>query len=396
MNTLSFSPKAEAQLHFDQMVEYRRHLHKNPEISYKEFETTRFIIQTLEKLNCRIEQPLETGCIAIFEGPNSNGECIALRADIDALQMEEYGEAKTDFLSTKEMAAHCCGHDAHTANLLGAAHIIHKHLDKLPHKVVLVFQPGEEKLPGGGRLLTEEGSLTRHGVQRIYGLHTYPHADPGTVLTRPNECMARPDEFEVTFIGKGGHAAAPHRTVDTIAMASQFVNTLQSVVSRNTDPTEYAVITVGSLHAGHTYNVIPEKAEIKGTIRSFSEQTAKLLSKRAQEVAEGIAQTYGGQALFRYKPGYPAVMNDPETTEHFFDLAKEVLGEQGVALQAKPIMAGEDFAFYQQQFPGTFFFLGSGSEACDARWDWHHPQYNVDEKALLTGAAMMSALAFRG
>lgn len=381
---------------FQQMVDYRRHLHKNPEISYHVFETTAFIISKLETLNCNILRPLETGCLAVFEGAIPSNRVVALRADIDALKMTEYGDAKKAFMSTKENAAHCCGHDIHTANLLGLAFELNECLDKLEGTVVLIFQPGEEKLPGGGKLLMETGRLQELGVQRIYGLHTYPHANPGQILTRVGELMASPDEIEVTFTGVGGHAAAPHRTIDTIVMASAFVSALQTIVSRNVDPTEKAVVTIGSFHGGSAHNVIPEKVELKGTIRSFSRETALLLSSRAKELAEGIAKAYGGTADFRYNPGYPPVLNDETVTDRFFSLVKESIGEENVLNLARPIMAGEDFAFYQQEFPGCFFFLGSGSEKEDARWEWHHPKYNVDEESLKTAVKVMLKLALNG
>jgi amidohydrolase len=381
---------------FQQMVRFRRHLHKNPEISYHEFETTKFIIEQLSTLNCEITTPLETGCLAIFKGAISSDRIIAIRADIDALKMTEYGDAKEAFMSTKENAAHCCGHDIHTANLLGLAFELNECLDELEGTVVLVFQPGEETLPGGGKLLMEEGSLQRLGIQRIYGLHTYPHGNPGQLFSRKGELMASPDEIEVTFTGVGGHAAAPHRTIDTIVMASAFVSALQTIVSRNVDPTEKAVVTIGSFHGGSAHNVIPEKVELKGTIRSFSRETALLLSSRAKELAEGIAKAYGGSAKFTYKPGYPPVLNDETVTDRFFSIAKETIGEENVLDLARPIMAGEDFAFYQQEFPGCFFFLGSGSEKEDARWEWHHPKYNVDEESLKTAVKVMLKLALHG
>jgi amidohydrolase len=381
---------------FQQMVDYRRHLHKNPEISYHEFETTAFIVSELEKLHCEVIRPLETGCLAVFKSTVPSKRVVAIRADIDALRMTEYGDAKKDFMSTRENAAHCCGHDIHTANLLGLAHELNDRLSMLEGTVVLIFQPGEEKLPGGGKLLMEEGSLQRLGIQRIYGLHTYPHANPGHVLTKVGELMASPDEIEIVFTGVGGHAAAPHRTIDTIVMASAYVSALQSIVSRNVDPTEKAVVTIGSFHGGSAHNVIPEKVELKGTIRSFSRETANLLSSRAKELAEGIAKAYGGTAEFTYTQGYPPVINDATVTNQFFTLAKEEMGEDQVQELARPIMAGEDFAFYQQEFPGCFFFLGSGSEKEDARWEWHHPKYNVDEECLKTASKIMLKLALNG
>lgn len=394
MTDLKHTIQEKSKSHFDYMVQTRRYLHKNPEISFKEYDTTDYIIHELKKLGIDAERPLETGCVGIIEGKKSD-RVIALRADIDALAMEEEGDHKKEFLSERPGAAHCCGHDAHMANLLGAANILTEMQDEIDGKVLLIFQPGEETLPGGGRLLSETGYLQNHGVQEIYGLHTNPNYSPGTIALKPGPLMARPDEFEITLTGLGGHAASPHLTIDPIVLMGQVISQFQSIVSRSIDPTEPAVVTIGRVRAGTTYNVIPAKAEMIGTVRTFSEENAYKIRDRMEAIVKGITEGAGGSYQFKFNEGYPAVINDENLTVKVIDQAKSILGDQSTIELNKPIMAGEDFAFYQQHFPGVFFFLGSGSEETGSTWSWHHPNYNVDEKCLLTGSALMASLALR-
>jgi len=383
--------KERAEAIYPWMVDIRRELHRNPEVSYHEHDTTRFVIGKLKELNIPVERPLETGCIGILKGGKPGNRVIALRADIDALAMQEEGEHKKEFLSQRPGCAHCCGHDAHTANLLGAARILSEVRDELEGTVVLIFQPGEEKLPGGGRLLCESGFLQKLGVQKIVGLHTFPAYPPGKVAIRDGALMARPDEFEVELIGKGGHAASPHLTVDPIVMAADVITRFQTVVSRSIDPTESAVLTVGRVEAGTTYNVIPEKASLVGTVRTFSRETAMHVRSRMEQILKGVSEAAGGSYKFQFNEGYPAVINDPELTDRFRKTATNLFGPDVLVEMERPVMAGEDFAFYQQHFPGTFFFLGSGSEETESTWSWHHPRYKVDERCFLTGAPLMAA-----
>lgn len=379
----------------NEMVEIRRHLHRNPELSYQEFKTTDFIIENLEALGIPVDRPLETGCVGVLEGGKGSERVIALRADIDALPMEEIGDHKEEFISQNKGIAHCCGHDAHTANLLGVAHILSDLKDKIEGTVLLIFQPGEEKLPGGGRLLCETGYLQKKKVDVIYGLHTNPYGSPGEIAVRKGPLMARPDEFKIEIFGKGGHAAAPHLAVDPIVMASQVVNHLQAIVSRNVDPTEPAVVTVGKIAGGSAHNIIPEKVELLGTVRTFDKETADLIKNRIEQIIKGVTEASGGNYNFEFDYGYPAVINTDWATDNVIESASELLGEEKIELLDKPIMAGEDFAFYQQEFPGVFFFLGSGSERTGSTYSWHHPKYNVDEDALKTGAGLMALLVFQ-
>lgn len=377
------------------MVEIRRHLHRHPELSYREYETTDYIISVLDELEIPVERPLETGCVGILKGGRESDRVVALRADIDALPIDEEGVHKAAYQSENAGVAHCCGHDGHTANLLGTAHILSELREEIEGTVLLVFQPGEEQLPGGGRLLCETGYLQDKGVDVIYGLHTAPFLEPGQVAYRNGPIMARPDEFVIEIIGKGGHAAYPHNTIDPIYLASQVITMIQSIVSRNIDPNDPAVVTVGKITGGTTYNIIPERVRMIGTVRTFSEENALFIKDRIEQIVKGVTTSAGASYEFDFNYGYPAVINPEPAADGFRETATALLGEKSVIEMEKPIMAGEDFAFYQQHFPGVFFFLGSGSEESGSTYGWHHPRYNIDESCFLTGAALMSGLALR-
>lgn len=376
---------------YPEAVEWRRHLHRFPEISFEEFETTRWLIDKLGQWGYEIHRPCETGCVAVLEGalPVNPGEpeAIALRADIDALPIQEEGEAKTGFLSQNDGVAHCCGHDLHTSNLLAAARLLSQEKNHIRGRVVLVFQAGEENSPGGASLLMKTGLLQKLGVRQIYGLHVHPLLKPGLITVKEGPLMASPNEFTIEITGKGGHAAAPHLAIDPIVIASQVVVQLQAIVSRYINPLQPAVITVGKLHAGTASNIIPETAFLEGTIRTFDTDMAHRIFERIESISEHTAASAGGTAKARFLTGYPAVINHTETTARLMDLA----GSSAIVLD-EPIMAGEDFSFYQQEIPGTFFFLGSGSEETDSCHLWHHPLFNVDEQCLKTGIAVMAGL----
>lgn len=379
---------------YDRAVELRRHFHRYPELSYREFETTRRIIEELEPLGYEIHRPLETGCIAVLRGGVPSERVLALRADIDALPMEEEGEIKEPFRSQHPGVAHCCGHDLHTANLLGTAHILASLRDAIPGTVVLVFQPGEEKPPGGARLLMESGLLQKLGVQAIYGLHSYPYGKVGEVSLIKGPMMARPDEFVLTVVGKGGHAAIPQKAIDPIVISAQIVTILQSIVSRSVNPLEPAVLTIGKISGGTVCNVIPDSVTMLGTIRSFSEELSERISRQIEETARGVAAAAGATIQYELIKGYPAVVNTPWAVDVLEKTVASLSGLQTVPL-AEPIMAGEDFSFYQQEFPGSYLYLGTGSaEAASDTYNWHHPRYNTDERAMLTGMALFAALVF--
>lgn len=384
-----------AEKYYPEMVEIRRHLHRNPELSFQEHQTTEFIIDELVELGISVDRPLETGCVGILEGGKKSDKVVALRADIDALPIQEEGDHKEPFLSEHAGVAHCCGHDSHTANLLGTARILTELKEDIEGTVLLIFQPGEEKLPGGGRMLCETDYLQDKGVDVIYGLHSDPGNKPGTVSLREGPLMARPDEFKIEIFGKGGHAASPHLTVDPIVLAARIVNDLQTIVSRMVNPTEPAVVTVGKITGGTAHNIIPGKVEMIGTVRTFSRQTADAIKEKIEAIVQGVTQSAGASYSFEFDHGYPAVINTEWATNTVIEAAGNLFGKTSVQELDDPIMAGEDFAFYQEHFPGAFFFLGSGSEETGSTYAWHHPQYNVDEACFKTGAALMASLALQ-
>lgn len=392
-NTVLEQISALSRHYFDDMVKLRRYLHQHPEVSFREFETTKLLVSRLKELGYEVHTPLETGCVAVLEGGKKSDRVIALRADIDALAMMEEGQAKSGFMSQNPGAAHCCGHDAHTANLMGAAQILKAFQDKIEGKVVLIFQPGEEKLPGGGRLMCESGLLQKLRVQAIYGLHTYPYEKTGKIGVIKGRAMARPDEFELTVIGKGGHAASPHLAIDPIVVSAQIVSALQTIRSRNINPLEPVVVTVGKIEGGSAHNVIPQKVDMLGTIRTFSRETSQYISRRIEEIAGGIARSAGAEIVFTYTEGYPAVINSGWAVDVIVDAATKLAGKDAVSWMPEPVMGGEDFAFYLEHFEGAFFLLGTGSEEADSMYSWHHPKYNIDERAFLTGAAVMAGIA---
>lgn len=381
---------------YPEMVEIRRYLHRHPELSFQEFETTQFIIDELEQLDIPVDQPQETGCIGVLKGGGNSDSVIALRADIDALPIQEFGDHKKQFLSENEGVAHCCGHDLHTANLLGTAKVLAELKDEIEGTVLFIFQSGEEMLPGGGRLLCETGYLQEKGVDVIYGLHTNPYQPAGEIALREGPLMARADEFEIEITGRGGHAAMPHTAVDPIVLAAEAVSRFQSIVSRAINPAEPAVITVGKIWGGTAHNIIPEKVNLDGTVRTFSDQTAMFIKNRMEQILEGITNPAGAEYRLEYNEGYPAVINIDWAANTIKNSAASLLGEKKVTLLKEPVMAAEDFAFYLQHFPGAFFFLGSGSGQSGAIYPWHHPKYNVDENCLKTGAAVMTSLVFQG
>lgn len=381
-----------AKKYHNETVATRKYLHQYPEVSYKEFETTKFIKTELQKLGIDYESPLETGCVGILKGEKDSDRVVALRADIDALAMDEEGDFKKDFISQNSGVAHCCGHDAHTANLLGAARILSELKGELSGTVLFVFQPGEEKLPGGGRLLCETGFLQSKKVQQIYGLHTSPSYVPGTVVSKAGTLMGRPDEFEIEIFGKGGHAARAHQAIDPIVLASQFISAAQTIVSRNVDPTEPAVVTIGRIEGGTAHNVIPESIKLWGTVRTLSQETAMFIKERLEALLKGITESAGGGYSFLFNEGYPAVVNSIPETENVINATKKLFGSNSFIQLERPVMAGEDFSFYQEIFPGAFFHVGSGSPESESTYSWHHPKYNVDDRFFLTATPLMVSL----
>ncbi|MZQ86425.1 amidohydrolase [Paenibacillus sp. 5J-6] len=363
------------------LVAIRRHLHQYPELSHEEFETTAFIRSTLKAADIRIvsEFKLETGLIAEVGGLHG-GPTLALRADIDALPIQE--ETGLSFASKHGGKMHACGHDFHTAALIGAALLLKEREHELAGSVRLVFQPAEEKAAGANKVI-KTGAL--EGVKAIYGMHNKPDLPVGTIGIRSGPLMAAADGFLVELEGIGSHAAVPEASVDPVVAAAYLVTALQSIVSRSVSPLESAVVSVTRLHTGTAWNIIPEKAILDGTVRTFDNDVRTRVKQRFGDIVTGVAAAFGAQASFRWLQGPPPVHNDAALAEAAAKVAERI----GLEVMApKPSPAGEDFAFYQQQIPGFFAFIGTSGPH-----EWHHPAFDIDERALSVSALFFAELA---
>lgn len=364
------------------LVYYFRELHKNPELSFKEFKTTQSIRRWLEKGGVDIlDFPLKVGVVAEIRG-DLPGPTLALRADIDALPIQE--DTGLCYASQNKGVMHACGHDFHMASILGAAILLKERKDEIRGTVRFIFQPGEEAT-NGAEVSIEAGVL--EDVDAIFGFHNKPDLAVGTIGIKSGALMASVDRFEIEVIGIGGHAGIPHNVIDPIVTASQIVTALQTIVSRNLSPFTNVVISVTRFQAGNTWNVIPERAVLEGTVRTFQEEARALVPELMKRAVEGIAAAHGAKVSFRWFPSLPCVENDPQFTTLLTETAEE-LGYKVV--EAEPIPGGEDFAAYQKIIPGCFLWIGVGGTK-----EWHHPQYNLKEEALIVGADYFAHLALK-
>ncbi|CAG5087628.1 Putative uncharacterized protein yxeP [Thermobacillus xylanilyticus] len=362
------------------LVAIRRELHMHPELSLEEFETTRRIRGWLEEAGLSVQTfGLKTGLVVDIEGA-SPGPTVALRADIDALPVTE--ETGLPFASCEPGKMHACGHDFHTASMIGAALLLHKRRDQLKGRVRMLFQPAEE-IAAGARAMIRAGVL--EGVDAILGMHNKPELPVGTVGIRTGALMASVDRFEIRVTGKGGHGAIPDAAVDPIVAASAIVGALQTIVSRNVSPLESAVISVCRFQSGATWNVIPDCAELEGTVRTFNADVRRRIPEQIRRVAEGVAAGYGASAELIWTEGQHFVNNDPAMAA-LMTRAAEELGL--TVVEARPTTAGEDFSVYQEHVPGCFIWMGtSGTE------EWHHPKFTLNEDALPVSAALFAHAA---
>lgn len=378
---------------FSQIKSIREHIHANPELSFEEFETSQYIQDQLASFGIsNFEVKANTGIVGVIEGEKP-GKTIALRADIDALPIVE--QNKTPYVSKKPGIMHACGHDVHSSCLLGALAIIEKNKANLAGRVKFIFQPGEEKLPGGASLLIKEGVLENPKVDAIVGQHVFPELETGKVGFRPGPYMASCDEIYMTIKGKGGHGAMPHQTVDSVYIAAQIIVSLQNVISRKIDPTVPCVLSFGKVEANGATNVIPSEVKIEGTFRilneGWREKAHDIIEKQAQEIAKAL----GGDVEVNIAKGYPFLHNDEETTIRQKALAQEYLGAENV-IDLPIRMTGEDFAFYSQSVPACFYRLGVRNEEKGIVYGVHHPQFDIDSEALKTGMGLMAYLALNG
>lgn len=370
------------------IVKWRRHIHQHPELSFEEYETVKYVKEKLEDLNFEIDYPVaKTGLTATLKG-ESDGPTVALRADMDALPIQE--ESDIPYKSTNEGVGHMCGHDAHTAILLGVAHLIAENPPKKGN-IKLIFQPAEEGYSGAA-VMAEEGALKSPDVDVIAGLHVHPTVKTGQTSITPGYATACADEFDIKIIGKGGHAAHPHLSIDPIAIASTVVSSIQQVVSRVIDPLENIVITIGKINGGFARNVIAPEVRLEGTVRLLNPNLRPIVKEKMEEYIRGITEGMGGTYEFNYLEGIPSVKNDVSLIPNLEKVVEDILGKDKL-LEVKPSMGGEDFSYYTNEIPGVFFRLGTNG-GDDTSYPNHHPKFNVDEDALPYGAAILSHFAY--
>jgi amidohydrolase len=373
------------------VVADRRHIHMNPELSFKEEQTGVYIQSELRKIGIPYTKDWAGhGVVGIVEGGKSDSAVLALRADIDALPIQE--DNNVEYKSRNPGIMHACGHDVHTSSLLGVARILYNLRNHFNGTVKLIFQPGEEKLPGGASIMIEEGVLEKPVPKEILGQHVYPLLPAGHVGFRPGQYMASADEISLTVKGRGGHGAVPQSTIDPIAISALIISALQQLVSRLNDPTMPSVLTFGKIVSdGGTYNVIPGDVKMLGTFRTFDEVWRTKAHDKIREISQGIATGFGAHCEVDINVGYPFLVNDVDLTNHCMTEAQEFLGENHVH-QLPLRMAAEDFSYYTHHIPGCFYRLGVANTERNINSSVHTPTFDIDESALITGPALMSWL----
>jgi hippurate hydrolase len=374
-----------ADLH-GEITAWRRDLHAHPELLYDVHRTAAAVVDKLKSFGCDdvVAGIGRTGVVGVIRGRKAGAKVIGLRADMDALPLEE--ETGLPYKSTVPGKMHACGHDGHTAMLLGAAKYLAE-TRNFAGTAVVIFQPAEEG-GAGGLAMVKDGLISHFGIQEVYGMHNYPGLPIGQFAIRAGAMMASADHIAIALEGKGGHAARPHLCVDTILVGAQIINQLQSIVARNVDPLEAAVVSVCMFQAGHTDNVIPQHARLRGTARSLKPEIRELLQKRIGEVVEGTARLYGATAKITYTNGYPVVVNHERQTAFAAGVAREIAGKDKVDTDAPPVMGAEDFAFMLEERPGAFIFVGNGDSA-----GLHHPAYDFNDEAIPVGTSYWVRLA---
>ena len=364
----------------EEVIAWRRHLHQHPELSFEEEKTSQYIYDQLKSFgNIELSRPTKTSVVGRIIG-SVPGKVVAIRADMDALPIQE--ENNSEYASQNPGVMHACGHDGHTAMLLGAAKVLSSLKGQIEGEIRLFFQHAEELFPGGAEEMVQAGVMD--GVDTVIGAHLWSPLEIGKIGIVYGPMMASPDTFYLNVNGKGGHAALPHQTIDSIAIASQVVTNLQHIVSRNTDPLDNLVLSVTKFVGGTTHNVIPGSVEICGTVRSFDPDLRNEVPKLMERVIKGITEAHGATYDFKYEFGYRPVINDERVTEVLESTVVEVYGEEAID-RMKPNMGGEDFSAFQQKAEGTFFYIGAGNPQKGADYPHHHARFEIDEDSLEKG-----------
>jgi hippurate hydrolase len=368
-------------------VEIRHHLHAHPELSYQEFETSKFVQQKLTEFGISFDIKATTGVVGLIKGKNPGKRIIALRADMDALPIKE--ENEVDYKSKKDGVMHACGHDVHTTCLLGAAKILNELKNEWEGTVKLIFQPGEEKNPGGASLMIKEGVLENPKPQAIFGLHVNPLLETGKLSFRKGLTMASADELYFTIKGKGGHAASPQACIDPILIASHLIIGLQQIVSRNCYPFDPSVLSITSISGGTTTNVIPDEVKLMGTFRAMNEDWRKKAHELIERITKDLVYSMGGEVDIHIDKGYPSVFNNEELYKKARSLAEQFMGEENVE-ETEVRMGAEDFGYYSQLIPGCFYRLGTANKQKGITAGVHTPHFNIDENAIEIGMGIMA------
>jgi amidohydrolase len=374
--------------HAQEVIDIRRHIHAHPELSFEEYETAKYVAQKLRSFGLNpTEGVADTGVVAVIEGKNPETKVIALRADMDALPIVEANDVP--YKSTRPGVMHACGHDVHTSSLLGTAQVLSQLKDQFEGSVKLIFQPGEEKIPGGASLMIKAGALESPRPHHILGQHVLPHLPVGKVGFREGMYMASADEIYMTVKGKGGHGAMPEQNIDPVLITSHIIVALQQIISRHASPKMPSVLSFGKVIANGATNVIPNEVKVEGTFRTMDEDWRAKAHHRIRAIAESIAEGMGGSCELNIMKGYPFLQNSPELTRRAQNYAREFLGEENV-VDLDLWMAAEDFSYYTQVADACFYRLGTGNEARGITSSVHTPTFDIDEHALETGVGLMS------
>lgn len=378
--------------HTAEVVAWRRHLHANPELSYREFETVKYVTSQLAGMGLQVTPMATTGLVVNIEGKNPSSKTVALRADMDALPITEANEVS--YKSKNPGVMHACGHDVHTSSLLGTAKILAALKSEFEGTVRLLFQPGEEKNPGGASYMIRDGALQNPTPTSIIGQHVFPLLPVGKIGFREGMYMASCDEIYLKVIGKGGHGAAPELTVDPIVIASNIIISLQQVISRNASPKQPTVLTFGKIEGGTTTNVIPNEVNIAGTFRAMNEEWREDALKRIKKMAESLAEGMGGRCEVEISRGYPFLKNDPQVTQRIRQAAVDYVGTENV-VDIDITLGAEDFAYYSQIVPASFYRLGTRNEKKGITSYVHTPTFDIDEDALKISSGLMAWMALQ-